>query len=225
MEILRESHAESAKEVDELVASEAASAQRACPRKQGMTMLVEGSSHGVEPTERCVATILSLLNTKPMASPDQALRIIRCAQDQLTGSVPIGIGITCGTHVAVLFDTGMWIGEIYRYGPQTSGRVTVRDWQHPIDLYNLPDGAEAIRLQLFWLYPIEKAVTSSKPRWFQIGPTEHSPGTTYMVLSSRLQVFRLLLNSFEFLTMRLLPLSLLILVAAVELAAVVRVSI
>ena len=113
-----------------------------------MTMMVEGSSPDTPSTEHYVASVLSLLNTKPMASPDRPVRIIRTAQQQLASAPAIESGIVTGSIMLVLFQPGFWFGEVYRYGPQTSGRGTVRDWQFTTDTKNLPNGAEAIRLQL-----------------------------------------------------------------------------
>lgn len=176
MDLLRSSsYAHLAVEIDELVAAEKAVHAHSLKRT-GMTMMVEGPSPDTPSTEHYVASVLSLLNTKPMASPDRAVRIIRTAQEQLASAPAIESGIVTGSIVLVLFQPGFWFGEVYRYGPQTSGRGTVRDWQFPIDTKNLPNGAEAIRLQLFWLYPIGDKPDSSGNRLFQLGPADHSPG-------------------------------------------------
>lgn len=175
MDLLRSSsYAHLAVEIDELVAAEKAVHAHSLKRT-GMTMMVEGPSPDTPSTEHYVASVLSLLNTKPMASPDRAVRIIRTAQEQLASAPAIESGIVTGSIVLVLFQPGFWFGEVYRYGPQTSGRGTVRDWQFPIDTKNLPNGAEAIRLQLFWLYPIGDKPDSSGNRLFQLGPADHSP--------------------------------------------------
>ena len=122
------------------------------PKTRVMEVECSGST-GKGSATQYVSTVLSLLNTKPSASADRALRIIVSARSQAKAGFSVLQGVSHGSVLAVIFTGELWFGEVYRYGAlqrSKSAQLTIKDWQHPINLHDLPEGSDKIAFQFYW---------------------------------------------------------------------------